>query len=169
MTEGLMNYDDAHSMLHKLLSLIYNRYEMNGNHGSQLFMAANNIGRPSWDIIKHKLGIKRERSLFVFTPQMAAVLGGPEGAAYAAFLEYGTRAYAALRRHSSLLVTLFSLMVGCGLPELQTAKEVEWLRAALRVDDSDEAAAEAWAGLVAQALRTRSRQIDDAVHMLVHS
>ena len=58
MTEGLMNYDDAHSMLHKLLSLIYNRYEMNGNHGSQLFMAANNIGRPSWDIIKHKLAIK---------------------------------------------------------------------------------------------------------------
>lgn len=58
IAEGLINYDDAQIMLHKLLSLIYNRYEMHLDHGSQLFMAANNIGRPSWDIIKHKLAVK---------------------------------------------------------------------------------------------------------------
>lgn len=58
MAEELINYDDAQIMLHKLLSLIYNRYEMHLDHGSQLFMAANNIGRPSWDIIKHKLAVK---------------------------------------------------------------------------------------------------------------
>ena len=118
---------------------------------------------------KYKMGIKRERSAFVWTPQMAAVLDAPHGAAYARFLDYGCRAFCVLRRHAALIVTLFNLMVGCGLPELQVAEEVAWLRGALVLDKSEQEAAELWPKLVDQCLNTRSRQLDDAIHLFVHA
>jgi len=118
---------------------------------------------------KYKMGFKRERSAFVWTPQMAAVLDAPHGPAYARFLQYGCRAFCILRRHSALLVTLFNLMVGCGLPELQVAEEISWLRTALALDKTEAEAADLWPKLVEQCLNTRSRQIDDAIHLFVHA
>ena len=81
-----------------------------------------------------------ERAPFVFTPAFAAILGGPGSEMYrydkSSPISGGTRnhrymhacrrfeemcveAFLILRRNSSLLVTLFSLMVSCGIPELQ--------------------------------------------------
>lgn len=83
---------------------------------------------------KFKYGFKRERAPFVFTPAFAAVLGGTESPMYryvgvvlVIFTFYFYReferlacdAFNILRKNSSLLVTLFSLMVSCGIPELQ--------------------------------------------------
>jgi len=118
---------------------------------------------------KTKYGIKRERSAFVWTPQMAAVLGGPGAPAYAKFVDLGTRAFLALRRHAALLVSLFALMAGAGLPELRTPDEVGWLRAALALDRDDAEAAALWPRLVDACLHTRSRQYDDAAHMIAHA
>ena len=116
-----------------------------------------------------QLGIKRERSVFVFTPQMAQVLGTTEGPAYADFIAYGKAAYNILRRNGDLLVTLFSLMIGCGIPELSTEREVDWLRNALRYGDTEEEAAAAWEGMVNDCLATKSTQINDMFHMLKHA
>ena len=62
---------------------------------------------------KSKAGFKRERSPFVFTPEMAAVMGGSKSSnqLYKQFKEYCCRAYNILRRHATTLVTLFRLMV----------------------------------------------------------
>jgi len=57
-----------------------------------------------------------------------------EGAAFKDFLAYASAAYATLRRHGSLLICLFSLMISCGLPELRTGREIDWMRRALRFD-----------------------------------
>jgi CRP-like cAMP-binding protein len=118
---------------------------------------------------KYKMGIKRERSVFVFTPQMAHVLGGADGAAYKDFVAYSRRAYNILRRSGDLLVTLFSLMVGCGLPELTSVEEVNWLRDALRFGVSDEQAGDEYEALIASCLSTKSRQLDDMFHMIKHA
>jgi len=118
---------------------------------------------------KSKFGVKRERSLFVFTPQMADVMGGPGSAAYRDFVGIARRSYNVLRRHGDVLVTLFSLMVGCGIPELEDVSEVDWLRTHLRFGASDEEAGDAFEKILGEALATRSRQADDMIHMLVHS
>ncbi len=119
---------------------------------------------------KYKMGIKRERALFVFTPQMAHVLGGREGAAFQDFLSYSCRAYLVLRRHRNLIITLFSLMISCGLPELRTGAEIDWVRRALRLDlDDDDAAERAFRQVVFDCLDTRFTQVNDFFHMLKHA
>ncbi len=37
------------------------------------------------------------------------------------------QAYNVLRKNANLLITLFFLMLSCGIPELQTASDLEWL------------------------------------------
>lgn len=101
---------------------------------------------------------------------MAHVLGGQEGPAFQDFLGYACRAYAVLRRNSSLLITLFSLMLSCGLPELRTGAEIEWMRRALRLDLDDDAAAErAFREVIFTCLNTRFTQVNDMFHMLKHA
>ncbi len=121
---------------------------------------------------KYKLGIKRERAVFVFTPQMAHVLGGTDGAAFKDFLAYARAAYSVLRRHGNLLLTLFSLMLSCGLPELRTGREIEWMRRALKLDLGDDAdacaaAEQAFEETIFSCLNTRATQVNDAFHMCV--
>jgi len=118
---------------------------------------------------KYKMGIKRERSVFVFTPQMAHVLGGSEGSGYRDFVAYSRRAYNILRRNGDLLITLFSLMVGCGLPELTSSEEINWLRDALLYGATDEEAGDAYEKIIADCLSTKSRQYDDMFHMIKHA
>ena len=98
---------------------------------------------------------------------MAHVLGGVDGAPFADFVHYARVAYVTLRRHSGLLITLFSLMISCGLPELRSAKNIDWMRKALRLDleDDDEAAA-AFVELIHACLNTRTTQLNDMFHML---
>jgi phosphatidylinositol-4,5-bisphosphate 3-kinase len=123
---------------------------------------------------KTKAGFLRERSKFVFTPQMARVLGysagGPETPAYRRFLDWGAAAFNALRRRYDSLEALFHVMLGCGLPGLGSLKDIQWVRDALKLElPSEEAAAEAWRELVRSCLTTRFRQVDDSFHMLVHA
>lgn len=44
------------------------------------------------------------------------------------FEDVCVEAFLILRRNSSLLVTLFSLMVSCGIPELQRDSDIAYLR-----------------------------------------
>ena len=46
------------SIAQNLLSLIYNRYEMFGTIGSELFRTAANIGEAQWDMIKYKIALR---------------------------------------------------------------------------------------------------------------
>ena len=47
------------------------------------------------------------------------------------------QAYLCLRKHSSLLCTLFSMMLNSGIPELQSHQDIEYLRKTLGVDVND--------------------------------
>ena len=120
---------------------------------------------------KTKLGMKRERAPFVFTPQMLWVMGksfeeeAPQvfvwvclcsvqcvapvlvqcieahsGLTLVEFVRPSLQefqrlcieAFLALRRHGSLLVRLFLLMVPAGMPELRYPSDVEYLRDKVR-------------------------------------
>ena len=118
---------------------------------------------------KYKMGVKRERAVFVFTPQMAHVLGSIEGAAFKDFVAYSVAAYTELRRHANLLLVLFKLMIACGLPELQSQAELEWMRKALRLELSEDEAEKHFSEMIYACLNTRTTQINDMFHMLKHA
>lgn len=80
-----------------------------------------------------KYGYKRERAPFVFTPPFAAVMDGVGSPCYQHFEDLCCQAYNILRKQGSLLITLFFLMLSCGIPELQTEDDIKWLQAKLMV------------------------------------
>ncbi len=82
-----------------------------------------------------------------------------------------------LRRHGDLLITLFSLMVACGtqfpvillwplmddpiagIPELQTADEINWMRDALHYGITEDKAAAAFEQIINDCLNTKFTQV----------
>lgn len=54
--------------------------------------------------------------------------------AFQDFQQLCGKAYIILRRHSNLLISLFSLMLPCGISELQTISDVDYLRKTLAVE-----------------------------------
>uniref|UniRef100_A0A8D3E6F0 phosphatidylinositol 3-kinase n=1 Tax=Scophthalmus maximus TaxID=52904 RepID=A0A8D3E6F0_SCOMX len=94
---------------------------------------------------KHFLGVNRERVPFVLTPDFLYVMGrvrGRNSLYFQRFRDTCTQAYLSLRSHSRLLVTLFSLMLLTGIPELSAAEDMRYLREALQEEQGEAAARE---------------------------
>ncbi|XP_032427547.1 phosphatidylinositol 4,5-bisphosphate 3-kinase catalytic subunit gamma isoform [Xiphophorus hellerii] len=94
---------------------------------------------------KHFLGVSRERAPFVLTPDFLYVMGrvkGRNSLYFQRFRDTCTQAYLLLRSHSRLLVTLFSLMLLTGIPELSAAEDMRYLREALQEDQTEAEAKE---------------------------
>uniref|UniRef100_T1J0V3 Phosphatidylinositol-4,5-bisphosphate 3-kinase n=1 Tax=Strigamia maritima TaxID=126957 RepID=T1J0V3_STRMM len=94
---------------------------------------------------KKKFGINRERVPFVLTEDFLCVIA--KGAEYPkkskefqAFQELCGKAYITLRRHANLLITLFTMMLMTGIPELQSIDDIGYLRKTLAVDKMEEEA-----------------------------
>jgi hypothetical protein len=96
---------------------------------------------------------------------MAHVLGSTEGGPFADFLTFVTEAFRVLRAHGDLLLTLFALMAGCGLPELESVDEVDWMRKALRYGMSDAQASSEIVELVHACLNTKATQVNEVRRM----
>ena len=84
---------------------------------------------------KEKFGFKREKAPFIFTPAMAAVLGGEGSPQYAAFVHLACHLFRATRQHARLITTLFTMMQSCGIPELRSVADVEWIERKLLLVD----------------------------------
>lgn len=117
---------------------------------------------------KYKLGIKRERAPFVFTPAFAAVLGGEGSSLFKRFVQLACDAFNVLRTHRDLLITLFSLMLSCGIPELQKEEDINYLENCLMPEMTPEEAEKRFRELITQCLRTRAVQFNDAAHLFRH-
>uniref|UniRef100_A0A3Q2D3W1 Phosphatidylinositol 4,5-bisphosphate 3-kinase catalytic subunit gamma isoform-like n=1 Tax=Cyprinodon variegatus TaxID=28743 RepID=A0A3Q2D3W1_CYPVA len=89
---------------------------------------------------KRFLGVSRERAPFVLTPDFLYVMGrvkSRNSLYFQRFRETCSEAYLLLRSHSRLLITLFSLMLLTGIPELSAAEDMRYLREALQEDQSE--------------------------------
>lgn len=53
-----LNFVNIKQSISSLLSLIRNRYELDGIHGGQFFLSANNINPETWDMLKYKFAVK---------------------------------------------------------------------------------------------------------------
>ena len=119
---------------------------------------------------KSKHGIARETAPFVFTPAQAAVLGGVGSDKFAEFQDICCRAYNAIRRQRALVITLFRLMLGTGIPELQREEDLVWLNTTLTPQLTNEEAADHFKTLITTALSARRDRIyRDLAHIWAHS
>ncbi|KAF4131656.1 Phosphatidylinositol 3- and 4-kinase [Phytophthora infestans] len=117
---------------------------------------------------KSKLGVKRERAPFVFTPSMLDTMGGKKSENYQQFQQLACEAFQVLRTNSNLLITLLVLALTCGIPELHSANCIKWVHKTLMLDLPDNEASEAFKKLIHVALHTTTTKLNDAVHLMAH-
>jgi len=117
---------------------------------------------------KKKFGMKRERAPFVFTPDFAYVMGGKDSAHFKKFIDYCGKAYNILRRNANLFINLCAMMLSTGIPELQTAKDIEYLRSAFSYHLTEEQATEKFTKLIYGSLGTKTTQWNNYIHILAH-
>ncbi|RWS15774.1 Phosphatidylinositol-4:5-bisphosphate 3-kinase catalytic subunit alpha-like isoform [Dinothrombium tinctorium] len=94
---------------------------------------------------KKKFGINRERVPFVLTDDFLYVISkGAENPHKSPEFEEFTKlcgaAYLSLRKHANLLITLFTMMLSTGIPELQSIDDIGYLRKTLQVEKSEKEA-----------------------------
>uniref|UniRef100_A0A3B4Y8E4 Phosphatidylinositol 4,5-bisphosphate 3-kinase catalytic subunit alpha isoform n=1 Tax=Seriola lalandi dorsalis TaxID=1841481 RepID=A0A3B4Y8E4_SERLL len=91
---------------------------------------------------KKKFGYKRERVPFVLTQDFLIVISkgvqeSTKTKEFERFQEMCYKAYLAIRQHASLFINLFSLLLGCGMPELQSFDDIAYLRKTLALGETD--------------------------------
>lgn len=79
-------------------------------------------------------------SLFFFLP-------------FSRFQEMCYKAYLAIRQHANLFINLFSMMLGSGMPELQSFDDIAYIRKTLALDKTEQ-----------EALEYFMKQMNDAHH-----
>ena len=117
---------------------------------------------------KKKFGVNRERAAFVFTPEMAHVMGGEKGALFKAFVGLSKRAFAVLRSSVNELETLFLLMCNAGMPELTGEADIWYMREKLFVDGVDSKAEGKLVKEIGKSLGSNYRRFDNWVHNIRH-
>ena len=129
---------------------------------------------------KTKYGFKREKAPFVLTAQMAKAMGGKNSKGFDLFTTYCCRAFNLIRKKSDHLISLFVLMLCCGIPELQSKDNIEWLRRSLlltRVNKqtglvvkvTDAEASEEFMALIQQSLGETRTEFNNFCHILKHA
>ncbi|KAL7717796.1 phosphatidylinositol 3-kinase [Entamoeba marina] len=117
---------------------------------------------------KEKFGVKRERTPFKFTQHFAHVLDGKGSPQFKKFEEICLNAFTIIRKHGSLFIYLFRLMLATGIPELQSANDIEYMRRMFMFDKNDEEAREEFRLLIYKCLDAWSQTVNDWIHDFVH-
>ncbi|KAI1301467.1 Phosphatidylinositol 4,5-bisphosphate 3-kinase catalytic subunit alpha isoform [Halotydeus destructor] len=121
---------------------------------------------------KRKYGYQRERVPFVLTDDFLFVIcKGKELTldALTPFIQTCEKAYLILRKHASLLITLFNLMSSTGIPELKTHEDSDYLRKTLQLSLNDEEASRYFKNKLDEARNNSFHtKIDWAFHNVKH-
>jgi len=115
--------------------------------------------------------VNRERAAFVFTPEMAFVMGGrnyKKSNLFKQFLRLCSEAFKYLRHNTNLLENMFALMVSAGMPELLLEKDIHYLRDKLAVGKKNEEADSELRSEIDKSLDSTYRRIDNMIHNFKH-
>ena len=117
-----------------------------------------------------KFGVyKRERAPFVLTPEFAYVMGGEKSPGFANFKALACTIYNLLRKHSSIFISLFELMLFAGLTQLTSYDDLAYMKKSLLTAvSSDSEAYENFNKLIDESLSTKSTQLNFAIHIFAH-
>ncbi|CAG9803397.1 unnamed protein product [Chironomus riparius] len=93
---------------------------------------------------KEKFGIRRERVPFVLTHDFVYVINlgrsDKEADEFKKFQQLCEKAFMILRKHGTLILSLFAMMISTGLPELSSDKDLNYLRETLVLDLTEDEA-----------------------------
>lgn len=100
------------------------------------------------------------------TSEMVQVMGGVKSKQFAEFIQHTDSAYRILRRHSNVLLNLFSLMLDAGIPDIASEpdKAIFKIEQRLRLDLSDEAATKHIFTQIESSLNAKMAMISDIIH-----
>jgi phosphatidylinositol-4,5-bisphosphate 3-kinase len=94
---------------------------------------------------KTKFGVKRERVPFVLTDDFIHIITREEGKSSYEFTKFRMlceKAFMMLRQKGDLFITLFTLMLSTGIPELRSVDDIRYISNALCLSKSDDMARE---------------------------
>jgi len=120
---------------------------------------------------KKKFGVNRERAAFVFTPEMAFVMGGKDYKKHTLFSEFKkfcSKSFKVLRVNAALLENLFITMVAAGMPELMKETDILYLREKLHLDKDSKLANKELLDELKKSLDSTYRRIDNYIHNIRH-
>ncbi|XP_037945852.1 phosphatidylinositol 4,5-bisphosphate 3-kinase catalytic subunit beta isoform [Teleopsis dalmanni] len=105
---------------------------------------------------KEKFGVRRERVPFVLTHDFVYVINkgraDRESDEFRYFQNMCEKAFLVLRKHGCLILSLFSMMISTGLPELSSEKDLNYLKETLVLEYTEEKAREHFKSKFSEAL-----------------
>ena len=116
---------------------------------------------------KYKMGIKRERAPFVFTRQFQNVLGGDDSKKFLEFKSYLEKGYLILRNNKEVIITLLSILLCTGIPELNE-KSLRFLENSLALKKDDKEAVEFLDKKLYESMDSVSTKLNFAIHIVAN-
>ena len=116
---------------------------------------------------KYKMGIKRERAPFVFTRQFQSVLGGDNGESFKEFKNNMEKGYIILRNNKEVIITLLSVLLCTGIPELNE-KSLRFLENSLLLKKDDKEAIEYLNKKLYESMDSVSTKLNFAIHIVAN-
>jgi len=111
-------------------------------------------------------GIDRETTPFVLTREMVYVMEGQNSETYKKyFLPSCFTGYNILRRHAHLFLSLFSMMLSTGMPNLQKADDLAYFKDAIKLGLSNEEAEKDFERLIKTSLKNTRIYLNNVVHI----
>ena len=101
-------------------------------------------------------------------PFPSAVLGGETSPSFIKFQTLCCRAFNVLRQHEHLLVSLFSLMLSAGIPQLTQPDDILWVRERLDPTVSDAEVSNLFIDLIEEAKNSTATQVNELAHLVAH-
>ena len=116
---------------------------------------------------KYKMGIKRERAPFVFTRQFQNVLGGDDSKKFLEFKSSLEKGYLILRNNKEVIITLLSILLCTGIPELNE-KSLRFLENSLALKKDDKEAIEFLDKKLYESMDSVSTKLNFAIHIVAN-
>ena len=116
---------------------------------------------------KYKMGIKRERAPFVFTRQFQNVLGGDDSSKFLEFKSDLEKGYLILRNNKEVIITLLSILLCTGIPELNE-KSLRFLENSLALKKDDKEAVEFLDKKLYESMDSVSTKLNFAIHIVAN-
>lgn len=104
-----------------------------------------------------------DKAELVFIPQYYAVIGKDN---FSRFEKTCVQAYNVIRKHANYFITLFSLMLSSGLPEVQSVDDIRFMQERLQLDLSEPDAADFFKQILQDAKANSTIKLNHAFHVL---
>jgi len=112
--------------------------------------------------------IDRETAPFILTKEFVKVMGGEDSKGFQRFSDFCVRAYELLRQNTNLIISLFSMMLSCGIPGVSRYEDLYFLHNSLAIEMNEKEAKSHFLKLIKESLRCRRTQFNFAAHILAN-